>query len=210
MPGKTRDPLEPLTTTVALTAALSALLIGAGVLAAVLGTGSAFGWGSASVCVDAPRGVLRVTGEISGLGLAPDSSVFPGALSLCTERPGLGQRVGVTLTSLPEQVLFLGFLLLVHRILRVARARGLYTGDVVRQLRFLGWYLVVGALTASLVETLAIGGVLASQTSYLDWLAGANQWHPSLATIISGLALVSVSRVMRIGVVMRHDLEGTV
>jgi hypothetical protein len=207
----TRNPLEPLTTTVAVLSVLVAAFIAIGLAAALLGSGSVFGWGDNSVCVEMLSSGLRHTGTgVTGVGLQPGSQIVPRVLGLCTDNPSIVQRIGVTLTLLPSTLLFLGFLLLLHRLLRRAQAEGLYSQQTARQLRTLGWYLISGCLIAETIEVMATGAVAASQTTYLDWLSAANQWRPSMAVLLAGVGLVTFARILKIGISMRKDLEGLV
>lgn len=212
MSSKVRNPLEPFMSTVMVVTGLVAAMVGISVVATIFGSGSILGWGSPNACVEMLNGTMRTSSDpVRVLDLPPGSSVYPSVVRLCIEHPSVGQRIGATLTQLPSQLVFFGFLLLVNRILNGARATGLYTTELVRRLRFLGWYLALGALAASIIEALALGSVLASQTpDREDWLSGFREWDPSWAMIISGLALITISRIMRIGAAMRDDLAGTV
>jgi hypothetical protein len=80
------------------------------------------------------------------------------------------------------------------------------SGDL--NLRFLGWYLAGGAVLAGIIESLASGVVLAQQTSGVAW-SPTELRFPWFAFLV-GLGVITCARVMRIGVTMREDLDGTV
>ncbi|MFJ9752775.1 hypothetical protein [Streptomyces chartreusis] len=145
-------------------------------------------------------GLLRIENvDIAGVDLPSGSNLGASTYSLCVDHPVGLLRVGIALTQLPSTLLFLGFLLLVRRLLRGAQSDGLYSRPMARRLRVLGWYLIGGSLTAATVEALALGGVLASQTPYSDWLSGVSQWHAPFAVVLTGIGLVTFARIMRIG-----------
>jgi hypothetical protein len=206
-----RNPLEPLTTTVlVVTVATFALLAIVGV-ATVFGSGSILGWGDPEVCIDVPNGTIRTSGVgAEPQGLPANSRAYASTITVCAQEPSTALRIGATLLYLPWVLLFFGFLLLVHRLLRAAAGDGIYSLGTARRLRFLGWFLLAGGLLAATVEALARGYVLSAQFSYLDWLSGANQWSVSFPLLLSAIGLITFARVMRIGVDMREDLEGTV
>ncbi|MFF3404488.1 hypothetical protein ACFYW6_39645 [Streptomyces sp. NPDC002659] len=208
-----RNPLEPLTTTVTILSALTALWLGFMTLVIGFGSGSAFGWGRENhpACVDVNGGLLRIENvDITGAGLPSGSNLGASAYSLCIDHPAGLLRAGIALTQLPSTLLFLGFLLLVGRLLRGAQADGVHSRPTARRLQLLGWYLIGGSLTVATVEALALGAVLASQTPYSDWLSGVSQWHAPFAVVLAGIGLVTFARIMRIGATMSDDLEGTV
>ena len=113
------------------------------------------------------------------------------------------------LMSLPLLVLFLSSLWLLRRFLRAAGRPGrLYSLDSARRLGFLGWYLAAGAVLAGIIESVASGVVLAQQTSGVAW--GPTELRFPWFAFLVGLGVITCARVMRIGVTMREDLDGTV
>jgi uncharacterized membrane protein len=177
----------------------------------VFGSGSILGWGDPEVCIDVPNGTIRTSGVgAEPQGLPANSRAYASTITVCAQEPSTALRIGATLLYLPWVLLFFGFLLLVHRLLRAAAGDGIYSLGTARRLRFLGWFLLAGGLLAATVEALARGYVLSAQFSYLDWLSGANQWSVSFPLLLSAIGLITFARVMRIGVDMREDLEGTV
>lgn len=199
-----RDPLRPIRTGIYWLTRL--VIVGAGFLVHQ----SALGQGP--VCVPVPVDLGRGSSfrAASFLGVARGSQAMrSNAITVCADHPGAALRMAGMLMSLPTLLLFLGFLLLIRRLLTAASRPGaLYSPDTARRLRFLGWYLTAGAVAAGIIETAASGVALADQTS-LSWFP-PGEFHLSVSTLLVGLGLITVARVMRIGVTMREDLDGTV
>jgi hypothetical protein len=77
--------------------------------------------------------------------------------------------------------------------------------------RRLGWFLTIGALVAGVIQTVANVTIFLSQIHYpgLNWFE-PDQLHLSASTLLAGLALITVARVMKVGVSMREELDVTV
>jgi Protein of unknown function (DUF2975) len=204
-----RDPLEPIRTGIG-------WLTGLVIVGAILGIFEyqpALGQGPVCAPVPGmtgPGSPIRDARLLGVLGVAKGSQVaVNGAVTVCANHPGSVLRVAGMLMSLPTLVLFLSFLVLIRRLLKAASRPGaLYSPDTARRLRFLGWYLTAGAVVAGIIESAARGAALADQTS-LSWF-DPGEFHLPVSTLLVGLGLISVARVMRIGVTMREDLDGTV
>jgi Protein of unknown function (DUF2975) len=205
-----RDPLGPIRTGIGW---LTGLVIVGAILDLLFAQQPALGQGPVCVPVSADPLMTLPSGNIaSSLGVARGSYVLGNsAVTVCADHPGGALRVAGMLMSLPTLVLFLGFLVLIRRLLTAASRPGaLYSLDTARRLRFLGWYLTAGAAAAGIIETIAKYVAIADQTSlYITDLIPSG-FHLSVSTLLVGLGLISVARVMRIGVTMREDLDGTV
>jgi hypothetical protein len=78
-------------------------------------------------------------------------------------------------------------------------------------MRTLGWLLTLGGLAASVIESAARIVIFTRLVQYpgRNWLA-AGQVNFSFTTLITGLALITLARVMTLGVKMRDELDVTV
>lgn len=120
--------------------------------------------------------------------------------------PDTGQYVLQALTTFPSSVLAIGAFFLLWRLLWRARD-GVYLPQVAAQVRVLGWWLLAGGLLAPQIEHFAM-------MALLDTMA-ANEAHfgpkeiPVIVPLV-GLGLLALANVLRTGVRMRDDLEGTV
>lgn len=208
--GRPADALEPIASTVGVLGALTGVLMGLILLATVFGSGSLFGFGDTEVCAAGPAGFFGGQTEPTVRGLSAGSRVFARQVELCAQHPSVGLRLIGTLTTLPSFLLFLGFLLLVHRLLRAAQTHGIYSFHTVRRVRLLGWCLLVGDLLAATLEAIMRGGVFAAQVPRLGWDSGLITWHASFAVLLAGIGVITFARVMAVGAAMREDLEGTV
>jgi hypothetical protein len=111
---------------------------------------------------------------------------------------------------LPGTVLFIGALLLIYRLIRGAERDGIYTAATAGRLRALGWFLLIGALVKMVVEMLAANRLLATMvTTQVGWTEPF-RWETPWTVLLTAVGLLSFARIMRLGVEMRDDLQGTV
>lgn len=208
--SKPADVLEPIASTVRFLSVLTSVLLGALVLATVFGSGSLFGFGDREVCAGGQVGVIGAQTDATVRGLSTASRAFADQVQLCAQHPSVALRLIGTLTTLPTFLLFLGFLVLVHRLARAAQTHGIYSLEIVRRVRILGWYVLVGDLVAATIEAIMRGGVLAAQLPNVGWNLGLLTWHTSWSVFLAGIGVITFARVMAVGAAMREDLEGTV
>ncbi|WP_194922521.1 DUF2975 domain-containing protein [Catenulispora pinisilvae] len=216
MTRKQRDPLQPLLTVVdfIFSGLVVVTVLGAGL--AVFSRGvSIFGWSRTvpySVCVPTDDSNFRATGiTVEPGGLRPGTGASMQSASICLLHPTTGQAVALTIAQVTGFVLFAGAFYLVRRLLRDAAKNGLFTPDLARWLRALGWWLLAGEVIATIV-------VAAIRISLLNRMVndriGPGLWygylHGSWTVIFFGVGLITAARIMRVGSVMREDLEGTV
>ena len=141
-------------------------------------------------------------------GLAGNVSFATDAgLPVAIHQPDPGQYVLGVLERLPTLAVYAVFFVLLWRLVRTARHGGPYSPSVVRGLRRLGALLLAGTLLAAMVEALAEGWLSASLLPAYGFV-----FHYDLpgGAVIGGASLLAVSEVVRRGVRMREDLEGTV
>jgi hypothetical protein len=164
---------------------------GLGVLAAVIATAGQFGWlsnAAGPACVD------------TGNRLA------------CTDHPSLVQRLADVGDQLPSLLFSLGALWLLLRFLRTAAQDGPYAGAVPGRLAAFGWFTLIGGLVSSALEAVSRTSLLAdlapgaSPSNWIDrWFSDFPNW-----AVVAGIAALTFAHILRIGVGMREDLEGTV
>jgi Protein of unknown function (DUF2975) len=202
-----RDPLEPIASTVGCLIGLTVLFV----LLSLLVHQAA--WGDGPVCTSVPADGIPL--RISGLavpGQVRGSQAAIGTVQLCVSHPGTWLRLAGLLASWPAGILWLGCLFQVYRLLATAsRPGGLYSLATAARARRLGWFLTAGALAAGVIETVANLTIFLSQVHYpgLTWFE-PDKLHLSVATLLAGLALITLARVMRVGVTMREELDVTV
>jgi hypothetical protein len=209
---------EPLETTTFFFGLLFAATLVLGALATLVGTGSVGGLGHAQVCVtDANIG--------GGSGGNPFAHVFfakPGAqlqppnapLSACALHPGFGQRLLYSLMTMPQVLLWGGILLLLWRLLVVARRHGPFTAQVAGNMRLLGWYIIAGAVLAAAIEQLSMvllfSSLVAPPPEGIDSAAFAALRALVPVPALAGAALLTFARIVRLGAAMDDELQGTV
>lgn len=202
-----RDPLEPIASTVGCLTGLTVIFL----LLSLLVHQAA--WGNGPVCTSVsadgiPVRIFRlaVEGQVRG------SQATIGTVNLCVNHPGTLLRFAGLLASWPSGILWLGFLLQIRGLLKIgSRPGGLYSLATAARVRRLGWFLTAGALAAGVIQTVANMTIFLSQIHYpgLNWFE-PDKLHLSAATLLAGLALITVARVMRVGVTMREELDVTV
>ncbi|QEV16150.1 DUF2975 domain-containing protein [Streptomyces alboniger] len=213
--AKVRNPLEPMSTAVRAVVTLVAVLLGAGLLGLLFSDGvQVLGIGDTSVCAeDSTMSVGVGEGPDWGVEPAPGATVDLDAHpNYCTTAPSTAQSLLNTATKLVPFVFSTGALLLVLQLIRSAEREGLYTVRTAERLRKLGWWLLAGSTLAAIAGSTAKTGLIASlsRDSEVSALSGLLSWDIPYMAIFTGLGVLSFARVMRVGITMREDLEGTV
>lgn len=206
--GKNRNPLEPLASFTGLLMVSLVIGFGFAIFTTLFGSGSILGWGHARyICVD-DKGTSG--GDTKGsLGfIRPHAGVdVNGAgLRLCTNSPDAAQRWWYTLQHLPATVTVLVLAVTIYLTLRHAERHGLYAPGVASRLRFLGWFLIADSLLRPTVEAVASNRLWSTMADGPpSW-----QWNLLWPLLFTGLALLSLARIMRVGSGMREELQGVV
>ncbi|WP_405682622.1 DUF2975 domain-containing protein [Streptomyces sp. NBC_01238] len=102
--------------------------------------------------------------------------------------------------------------MLALRVTRSAARDGLYTTQTAERLRRLGWWLLAGSVLAAIATSLAEKALIASLSldSGISAVSGMWSWDVPFMAILTGLGVLSFARIMRVGITMREDLDGTV
>jgi hypothetical protein len=209
-----RRATEPLATTAAVFSGLLIGLIAVVTVASIWGSGSFGGFGDAQVCA---TGRQTVMSEPSPSFLA--HSVRPGAylnlnsaVQACAAHPGLWQRILYTLTSLPSALLWVGGLLLLWRLIRIAARRGPLALEVAGSMRLLGWFVLAGSLVA------IVGQAVANQLLLNTMLAVGSDLGGIVNSLIAGwpvpllvgAGLLTFARITRLGAALDEEIKGTI
>ncbi|MFC4006140.1 hypothetical protein ACFOY2_02830 [Nonomuraea purpurea] len=153
--------------------------------------------------------------SIYGIGI--DEPAFtegarPGVVALASDlrfidsSPDTGQYILQALTTFPSFAVTVGVFFLLWRLLWRARA-GVYLPQVAGQVRVVGWWLLAGGLLAPQIEYFAMMALLDTMTVNESYY-GVKE-IPLIVPLV-GLGLLALANVLRTGVRMRDDLEGTV
>lgn len=211
--ARSRKPLEPIASIVGFLLAATAALTLLFAFITVFGSGnvSFMGLGpSAAPTVTVPVTEMRGDMKVYGWHVRPEVFAQPSGYRLDISAPDVAQRIWYTLAGLPSLVLYVGGLLLACRLISRARRDGLFTLATARGLRSLAWFLVGGSLVGMVVSEVANNRLLATMvTNHVGWIT-FDFWHVPWAMLIFGGALLSIARVMRIGVEMNDELAATV
>jgi hypothetical protein len=209
---------EPLETTAAVFGSLFAGVLILGAVATLVGTGTLGGLGHAMVCATDPN----VGGDSSASPFTGVYAARPGAalqlssapLSACATHPGFGQHLLYSLTTIPQVLLWGGILLLLWRLLVIARRGGPFTVRVAAAMRNLGWYIVAGSVLAAAIEQLAtvllLGSLLTPQPEGIGSVAVAALRALVPVPALAGAALLTFARIVRLGAAMDDEIQGTV
>jgi len=132
------------------------------------------------------------------------------ALDLCRFRPNLRMRALHGLTFLPNLALIVGFLICMHLLLRSAREHGLFSVEVARRVRFLGWYVVLGSLLVATVQAVARSALLGQiVTGGFRFQTALHQWSVSVGVLVAGVGVITIARVLGRAVALRRDVDAT-
>jgi hypothetical protein len=201
------------TTTLTLVGLLAGLLL-LGVVAAILGHGSVGGFGDAQVCATNSRTVVSAgSPPLLSHGVRPGAYLsLNSPVQVCADHPGLGQRVLYTLTQLPSVLVWVVALLLLWRLMRVAARRGPLAVEVAGAMRFLGWFVLIGSVTAILLQGLANQFLLDTLVVHQNDVAGIIDalLHNLPIPLLVGAGLLTFARIIRIGAALDEEIKGTI
>lgn len=209
---------EPLATTTAIFGMLVAAVTIAAAVATLVGTGTLFGIGHVQVCATDPDigggdGTNPFTGAYAarpGAQLQPPNA----PLSACALHPGLGKHLLYSLTVMPQGLLWGGILLLLWRLLVIARRGGPFTARVAGTMRVLGWYIIAGSVLAAAIAQLAtvllLGALVTPRPEGIGWVAVAAIRVLVPVPALAGAALLTFARIVRLGTAMDDEIQGTV
>jgi hypothetical protein len=218
MATSNRKLTEPLETTTLFFGVIFAAVLLLGALATLVGTGTLGGLGHAQVCVsDANIGGSSGANPFSHVYFAKAGAqlqLSDAPLSACAVHPGFGQRLLYSLMTVPAVLLWGGILLLLWRLLVLARRHGPFTAQVAGAMRVLGWYIIVGAVLAAAIEQLAMvllfNSLVTPPPEGIDSVAFAAVRGLVPVPALAGAALLTFARIVRLGAAMDDELQGTV
>ncbi|MFI5838616.1 DUF2975 domain-containing protein [Catenuloplanes sp. NPDC051500] len=171
-----------------------------GVAGGLLHTGSAIFADTVDLTVQA-GGATGVTGLAAGVTLAEG-----GDMQVTVADPGWVERVLAGVQGAPAYLLGLMVIVVLWRIVRVARRTDPFSPELPRRLRRLGLATIVLGLLAELVE---VGIGMAASTAVYDefWATtfGSNFWW-----LLLGFGLLAVAEVLRRGGALRAELDEVV
>ncbi|MFJ7265988.1 DUF2975 domain-containing protein [Streptomyces sp. NPDC099050] len=126
---------------------------------------------------------------------------------LCQNDPSTAQRAADLGGRLPWMLFASLALLLFSRLLDAVVTEGPFTDKTARRLTVLGWFVTAGTPLAGLAVGWSQSWLAASMVPME--LSGPEISEPQVL-ILAGLAAVIMGKIMRQGVRMREDLEGTI
>jgi len=142
-----------------------------------------------------------------GLPIGEGVKVSSSATRLCQDGPSTGQRAADLGGELPWLLFGSLALLLFSRLLKAVLLLGPFTDAVSRRLFVLGWFVALGTPLASLIVGWSQSWLVGSMAP----LAGSGPTVSGpMVLVLAGLAAVIMGKIMREGVRMREDLEGTI
>ncbi|WP_055698554.1 DUF2975 domain-containing protein [Streptomyces silaceus] len=129
------------------------------------------------------------------------------ATRLCQGDPSAAQRAAELGGQLPWLLFGALALWLFSRLLDAVVERGPFTETVSHRLTVLGWFVTLGTPLTGLVDGWSHSWLVGSMAPIVG--SGPAVSQPQ-ALILAGLAAVIMGKIMREGVRMREDLEGTI
>ncbi|WP_234363117.1 DUF2975 domain-containing protein [Streptomyces formicae] len=142
-----------------------------------------------------------------GLPVAEGVKATSSTARLCQDSPSTGQRAAELGGALPWLLFAAVAMLLFSRLLDGVVQKGPFTETVARRLSVLGWFVVVGMPVAGLVVGWSHSWLVGSMAPIVG---SGPTFAGSMEFVFAGLAAVIMGRIMRQGVRMREDLEGTI
>ncbi|MFD4760449.1 DUF2975 domain-containing protein [Streptomyces sp. NPDC058439] len=190
-----------------LTRTLASVTFGLAVLCglAFIGTGVVHMRDDGAVCIQTGFWANASLGNALpvGKGVTASSS----AARLCQDSPSVEQRAADLGGELPWLLFGSLALLLFSRLLEAVLKQGPFTDAVSRRLSVLGWFVAVGTPVAGLVVGWSQSWLVGSMAPVAG--SGPTVSGPQVL-VLAGLAAVIMGKIMREGVRMREDLEGTI
>jgi len=215
--GTTDDKLtEPLWTVTSVLGGLVLALAALVGVTAILGSGSFGGFGhQVIVCVTQPNTYYGGGDWTSHLGVSPQPGAtisINGTLQACTQHPGIYQRLMYTFMNEPSVVVWAAVLFLLWRLVRTARSSGPFTLPVASRMRWLAWVILLGALAARSAQGAATDALLNSMLRAHSGFGDALSSVPGIVPVplLAWAALLTFARIIRLGVTMDEDIQGTV
>ncbi|MEU3459173.1 DUF2975 domain-containing protein [Streptomyces sp. NPDC006733] len=126
---------------------------------------------------------------------------------LCQDDPSVGQRAADLGGELPWLLFGSLALLLFSRLLKAVVSEGPFTDAASQRLSMLGWFVTVGTPVAGLVVGWSQSWLVGSMAPIVG--SGPTVSGPQVL-VLAGLAALIMGKIMREGVRMREDLEGTI
>jgi Protein of unknown function (DUF2975) len=116
--------------------------------------------------------------------------------------------------TIPQIPLWGGILLLLWRLLVIARRGGPFTVRVAAAMRMLGWCIVAGSVLAAEIEQLAtvllLGSLVSPRPEGIGSVAVAALRALVPVPALAGAALLTFARILRLGATMDDEIQGTV
>ncbi|MFI9205513.1 DUF2975 domain-containing protein [Streptomyces sp. NPDC053048] len=170
-----------------------------------IGTGFTHMLDDGAVCVQ--TGFWRNAPLADNLPVGKGVEASSSATRLCQNSPSVGQRAADLGGQLPWLLFGSLALLLFSRLLKAVLLQGPFTDTVSRRLSVLGWFVAAGTPLAGLVVGWSQSWLVGSMAPIVG--SGPTVSGPQVL-VLAGLAAVIMGKIMREGVRMREDLEGTI
>ena len=213
MTTESRKLTEPLT---AFLGGLMLVTLAAGVLLAVFAPGSLGAVGRGPVCVTQPGIQYADSGWMTPAGVAARSGAsvsVDGTVQACALHSGIAQRALDALTTIPALLVWGVVLLLLWRLIRVMRRAGPFAPRVATAMRQLGWFIIAGSAAAALVRGVALTQLLSTlllgPPSFPGVILEAGRGLFPVP-VLTGAALLTFARIIRLGSTMDDEIKGTV
>jgi Protein of unknown function (DUF2975) len=209
---KRRGLTEPLESVTRFFGALMITAALVGVAFLVFGSGS-FGDVPGTVCVTQPGAEYNSSGWNTPFVTArPGSSVsIIGNLQVCADHPALGQQALSILAALPAVLFWGGVLFLLWRMMLSARRNGPFTPRVAAAVRRLGWFIIIGSVTAAVVHLIAIDTLLTIMSKITNPFPNLILVPLHLPVpILTGAALLTFARIVNAGAAMDAEIQATI
>jgi hypothetical protein len=203
------EPLESVTAFFGLLLLITALAV-VGLALFLPGSGP-----TQSLCLNQPGVSISSSNwqPVGGTAQAGATLWVDGGLRACLSHPTIGQWLLYYLMLIPSGVVWVGVIVLLWLMMRTARREGPFTPRVAAAMRRLGWFILGGSVTASVLHTIALGQLVVmminAPSPYVGPIWGAVRGVAPIP-LLAGAALLTLARIIRLGSAMDDEIRATV
>jgi hypothetical protein len=164
------------------------------------------------VCVTQPATEYGGDWSTSAVIARPGhSTTIVGSAEVCADHSTLGEQALNVVAALPAVLFWGGVLFLLWRMMVTARRNGPFTPRVASAVRRLGWFIIIGSMTAAVVHLIAIDALLTMMATIPNpwWDLFLVPLHLPIP-VLTGAALLTFARIVTAGAAMEDEIQATI
>lgn len=208
---KVVDALSPLDEVVSFLGALTIFTVFLIAILVSMGGGGVFGMDREGFCVETKRSWSVPVDESPppfGRGLQDRASLPTSTSEVCNNNPDAIDLALVGVSNGATSLVFVGFLFLTRRTIRLAREQGLFAIGLAVRIERMGRWLLLSVMAAAVIEWLARGLELSRLLEHQSWASGS--FSIPYVGIVVAYIVITIGRVMARASLIQNELRGTV